>query len=344
MRALIVRLSSLGDVVLATAALEALAGERPDVEVEVLTRPAFAGLLQGHPVPRAVHTWAPGEGVREVARRVRAGRYDRVVDLQGNGRSFALQALTPGIRWLRWRKQALRRRLAARLRDRRWLGGEDVVARYLAALRPLGVVGSHWRPRLHPSAADRARAAELLGDTANVAPLALAPGARWATKAWPAGRWVELLHGWSAAGGGAAVLIGGAEDGELCAGILARAGTPGVILAGRTTPGETAAVLQSCRVLVGNDSAPLHLAGAVGTPVVALFGPTVTGFGFAPRGPADAVVEVDLPCRPCHVHGSDRCPEGHHRCLGDLAADAVLDRVRGVLGAGSGLRGEAGGR
>ncbi|HEX9894642.1 MAG TPA: glycosyltransferase family 9 protein, partial [Gemmatimonadales bacterium] len=87
----------------------------------------------------------------------------------------------------------------------------------------------------------------------------------------------------------------------------------------------SAALIERATVLVTNDSAPLHLAGAVGTPVVALFGPTVPAFGFGPTGAADRVVEVSgLACRPCSTHGPMVCPLGHHRCMIDLPVRSVL--------------------
>jgi len=86
-------------------------------------------------------------------------------------------------------------------------------------------------------------------------------------------------------------------------------------------------------VLVTNDSAPLHLATAVGTPVVAIFGPTVPGFGFGPRGPRDAIVEhPSLACRPCSAHGPQVCPLGHHRCMRELSVASVLAAVAAASG------------
>jgi heptosyltransferase-2 len=86
-------------------------------------------------------------------------------------------------------------------------------------------------------------------------------------------------------------------------------------------------------VLVTNDSAPLHLATAVGTPVVAVFGPTVTAFGFGPRGARDRVVEhPSLACRPCSAHGPQTCPLGHHRCMRELSVESVVAAVAAVSG------------
>jgi heptosyltransferase-2 len=81
-------------------------------------------------------------------------------------------------------------------------------------------------------------------------------------------------------------------------------------------------------VLVTNDSAPLHLAQAVETPTVAIFGSTVPAFGFGPRGPRDRVVEIaGLACRPCSAHGPPTCPLGHHRCMREIAVDRVLAAI-----------------
>lgn len=96
-------------------------------------------------------------------------------------------------------------------------------------------------------------------------------------------------------------------------------------LAGRTDVPTLAAVLAQARWFAGSDSGAGHLAAACGTPTATLFGPTVPAMGFAPRGVAAArVVEVEgLDCRPCHRHGPEICPLGHHRCLADLPVERL---------------------
>jgi heptosyltransferase-2 len=87
-------------------------------------------------------------------------------------------------------------------------------------------------------------------------------------------------------------------------------------------------VIRRACVLVTNDSAPLHFAQAVGTPTVALFGPTVPAFGFGPRGPRDRALGVlGLPCRPCSRHGPPACPLGHHRCMTELSLEQLLAAI-----------------
>lgn len=331
MKVLLVRLSSLGDVVLATAAVEALRQGRPDAELHVLTKPAFAEVFAGHPGVARVVAWPAGRGVADMARELGREGYDWVADLHANLRTRLLRLRLRGTRWSVYAKGSLRRRLAAAFHRPGLLEGRHVVDRYIEALRPLGVEPGRRLPRLEPGEAARAAARRLLGEAGwdGRAPVvALAPGARWPTKAWPPAHWAALLDALLAEGLGFPVLLGGAAEAALCAG-LAGGGVGN--LAGRTSIRETAAVLEEARVLVTNDSAPLHLATAVGTPVVALFGPTVRGFGFAPLGPRDEILEDEVDCRPCSLHGGDRCPRGHHRCLRGVQPDRVLGALRRVV-------------
>ncbi|MFU8856521.1 MAG: glycosyltransferase family 9 protein [Deferrisomatales bacterium] len=329
MKVLLIRLSSLGDVILATAAVEALCDDRPDAEVHVLTKPAFREVFQGNPGVAGLVEWEPAQGLTTLAQKLRAERYGWIVDLHANLRTHLLRLLVPGPRWTRYSKGSLRRRIAVALGRPGLLGASHVVDRYLGAMKPLGVRPLRRAPRMYPGDAERSRARWLLSQAGwreGEPVVVLAPAARWSAKAWPEGHWRELVRNLGGPEGRVfPVLVGSTEDRGLCARILD--GERGANLAGTTGVLETAAVLEEARALVTNDSAPLHLAGAVGTPAVALFGPTVRGFGFYPLGPRDVVLEQALPCRPCSVHGGERCREGHHRCLMEIEPGAVSEAV-----------------
>jgi len=126
----------------------------------------------------------------------------------------------------------------------------------------------------------------------------------------------------------AIVVVGGAEDRELGETIVTAVrpyGGTAVNACGRLSLRESVALIGKAAALVTNDSAPLHFAAAAGTPIVALFGPTLPTFGFGPRGPRDVALGVeDLACRPCSRHGPTRCPLGHHHCMRRLALEPVL--------------------
>jgi heptosyltransferase-2 len=160
--------------------------------------------------------------------------------------------------------------------------------------------------------------------------IALAPGAAHNTKRWPIEYWQDLARELSAAGY-SLVVVGGPEDfatGE----VVAAAGAPlAANAAGRFTLQGTGALLARSRALISGDTGVMHMATGVGTPVVALFGPTVRPFGFYPYSPRALVMERDLACRPCTAHGSAQCPLGHHRCLRDTLPGEVTAVLRRVL-------------
>ena len=195
-----------------------------------------------------------------------------------------------------------------------------------------GVVdAARLTPVLFPSAEDTDAVSRLLAATgASRAPLiALAPGSVWATKRWPG--FPALAS--ALAGRGRIVVIGGPGDRELAAGI--RSAVPDAIdTTGQLSLLASAELIRRSAVLVTNDSLPQHLASAMGTRTVTIYGPTIPGFGFGPLSAHSGTVgHAFLDCRPCHPHGPAECPLGHHRCMRDLATAEVLSRTLTVLAA-----------
>jgi heptosyltransferase-2 len=131
--------------------------------------------------------------------------------------------------------------------------------------------------------------------------------------------------------GSAVVVVGGPGDAALGATLANSAGRRVVNAAGVFGLQATAALLQKSRALISGDTGVMHMATAVGTPVLALFGPTVEAFGFFPYSPKAAVLELPLPCRPCTAQGGPRCPLGHHRCMDDIQPAAVYEALGRTL-------------
>jgi heptosyltransferase-2 len=124
-------------------------------------------------------------------------------------------------------------------------------------------------------------------------------------------------------------VVGGSDDVELGEEIVRAVGSHGALNAcGRLTLRQSAALIGRAALLVTNDSAPLHLATAMGTPIVSIFGPTVPEFGFGPIRPGDVSLGRDgLQCRPCSPHGPLQCPLRHHRCMRDLGVEVVTRAI-----------------
>ena len=160
--------------------------------------------------------------------------------------------------------------------------------------------------------------------------IALAPGAAHNTKRWPLEYWQELGRS-LAATGFPVVTVGGSDDRVAGQAVCDAIGLPSANAAGVFGLQGTGALLAQCRVLISGDTGVMHMATGVGTPVVALFGPTVRPFGFLPYTRKAVVLERDLDCRPCTAHGSAQCPLGHHRCLRQILPAEVEEIVHRML-------------
>jgi heptosyltransferase-2 len=324
---LVIQTAFLGDVILTTPLLSRLAERHGPVDV--VTTPAAATLLETHPAVRSVirydkHGTDKGwRGMRKLASELRARRYASVYLPHRSVRSAVLALLSGVPERVGFSDSAAAITYSRRVPRAR--AGHEVE-------RLLALAGSPAPApdvSLELTASDYATADDWL--TAHAVSsrfIALAPGSIWGTKRWP--YYAEL----AAALDRPCVVVGGAEDRSLAEAIVAA--TPGrtVSSAGQLALRASAALIQRAAVLVTNDSAPLHLATAVGTPVVALFGPTVPDFGFGPRRAGDTALGRDgLPCRPCSKHGPQTCPLGHHRCMRELAVETVAAALAAITSA-----------
>ncbi|GBD31529.1 ADP-heptose--LPS heptosyltransferase 2 [bacterium HR33] len=307
-RILIVRFSSLGDVILTTPLLSAIAERHPKATVTFVTRDTYAPLLDTNPCVTEVIGWPRREPIPALAGLLRERKFDVGLDLQRSLRSWRLRRAVRA-RWFAYPKGRLARW------SRVWLGynprnARSVVDRYFAAARALGVSRDGRAPAVYPTDQDRKAAAELAPEGCVV----LAPGASRPSKRWPAAYWRALADRLLDRGH-TVVAVGSAGERTLLSG-------GGIVEAYGLPLRTAAAVLERARVVVCNDSGALHLAAAVKRPVVALFGPTAAA-EFLPPNAAVLVLERFPPCRPCSSFGSSHCPLGHHRCMIEISPEEV---------------------
>ena len=324
---LVIQTAFLGDVVLTTGLLSALATRFGPVDV--LVTPAALPLLTTHPAVRKVLTYDKRGRDRgpvawwRLARALGAHQYARAYLPHGSLRSAGL-ARAAGIPARIGFADGAGAFLYTE-RIPRAPGGHEA-ERLLALARP--GAGATARVHIELTEDDRAEAyawlaARGMGDGF----VAIAPGSIWGTKRWPGfGELVRLLRS-------RVVVIGGPADQAVAQAMLDAAPDRVANAAGAVPLRVSAAILERAGILVTNDSAPLHLASATGTPTVAIFGPTVPRFGFGPRAPRSAIIErSDLACRPCSAHGPAKCPLGHHRCMREIPATTVRDTIQALIG------------
>jgi lipopolysaccharide heptosyltransferase II len=322
---LAVRFSSIGDVLLTTPLLRAIRQRHPGSGITVLTKPAQAPLLSHNPHVTRVLCVESGRRLRDLAAELRAARYTDLLDLHDSFRSRMLRVLVPG-NWTSYPKHRVARTLLIHTKRNWYRSWRPVAERYFVAARHLDVTPDGGPPEFFLGGEARQQIDQWLaaaGLAQDRSMIAVAPGAAHATKRWPVQHWEALIERIREQGHDV-VIVGGAADQQLATALTLKGPGRVVSAAGQFGLQGTGALIQRSAALVSGDTGVMHMATGVGTPVVALFGPTVKEFGFFPYTPASRVLELDLSCRPCSSKGGPRCPLGHHRCLVDIGPETVL--------------------
>ncbi len=333
-RMLFIKPSSLGDIVQALPTLAALRQHAPQAHIAWLVKRQWAGLLER--VEGIDRVWAVGPGLAgwlsEVPR-LRAERFDLAVDLQGLFRS-ALMARLAGcpvrIGFANGREGSpffYSRQVAVPTPEMHAVDRYLLVADALGAARP-----ATPQFRFIISQDDRGQVSDLLGRAgvrAGSPWIAMNVSARWPTKRWPAESFAAVADRLHQEGVGPVVLIGGPDDRTDAQAMKKLVKTSSMVdITGLTPLGLLPALLQAASVLVTNDSGPMHVAAAVDTPVVALFGPT-SPVRTGPYGTQHRILTNPIPCSPCF---SRRCRHSVDReCLTGIAPARVAEAVRSRL-------------
>lgn len=320
MNVFVIRFSSLGDCVLLCPFLDHLKRAGAG-EVAVLTKRAYADLF------------AAARGVDRVVAIDQGSRLHHLVGIADEWRSRDRVVIDAHASW---RSRIVAARMggaAARIEKhtrsrlqlivfKRSVVLPTMLERYATLADAVGAGPASLSPGGLAIPRDlEERAARTMGG--GVPFVAVAPGSRW-----PAKRWDGFVDACAALSAGARILLVGDEsDRASAAPIAARLGNACVDITGRARLMETAAHIARCRAFLGNDSGLMHLAEAVGTPVVALFGPTVREFGYFPSLPLSRTIERRLACRPCSRNGATPCPKGTVECLGHIPTRTVVEAV-----------------
>ncbi|OGF04476.1 MAG: hypothetical protein A2509_11660 [Candidatus Edwardsbacteria bacterium RIFOXYD12_FULL_50_11] len=319
---LLIRLGAIGDIVLATAAIEAISQAEPGSQIDLVCKARFAGLLKGHPKLANVYGFDETgrhsglRGLLMFIHELSANNYNFIIDLQNNPRSRMITLCLNAGKKIHWPKDTWRRRMLVWGRGR-GKTYKTVIQRYLAAVEKAGVKQPEAKPKLYPVVDDTIKLPQ--GEF-----IAIAPGAHWPTKRWTgfASLIAKMQNAYFKI-----VIVGDKSDKAIAEEIIKTSGANATNLCGQLDLAQLTYVLSQAKLLVTNDTGAMHIAEAAGTPVAAIFGPTVKQFGFAPWRPESRVIETELDCRPCALHGSKKCPKGHFNCMKLITAEQVKDSM-----------------
>jgi lipopolysaccharide heptosyltransferase II len=323
---LIVRFSSIGDILLTTPLVRAIRERHPDSRITFVVREDMADTIRHNKRIDEVVTWRRGSSLGDLAWQLREQEWTHRLDLHCSLRSYRLRRMIGG-RWRGYSKHRFRRKMI--IMSHGSMGGAlaPVAERYFAAARDLDVTPDGGPPEFFSSPEGEARAAAILAQHqlgVDRPFIALAPGAAHFTKRWPEYHWIDMVQKIGADRD--FIVLGGKAEETMAATIADAAKGSGraVSIAGRVSHDVNGALLRRAELLISGDTGLLHLASAVGTRVVGIYGPTVEAFGFFPYQADFTAVQHDLPCRPCSTQGGPKCPKGHHNCLVGITADEVI--------------------
>ncbi|MBI3901572.1 MAG: glycosyltransferase family 9 protein [Nitrosomonadales bacterium] len=342
---LLIQLGDIGDVVLTTPTIRAVKETYPDARVSILVRKPFGNLLTADP---NIHEIVESEKIRgslfhflwkylAFARRLRQAHYDLVIDLRTGDRGAILAFFTGAKKRVGrsveskkfWRELAFTTTVSGPTPNPENVHpGAD---QSLHIVREIGITATDSTPQLNIASVDQARALALLGKFGLAADsqwVSVNPCSRWKYKEWGYEKWGEVIDQLWQTHRLPAVLIGSLEETAACHEIVAGREERAFNLAGRTTLGELAAVLQLSSLHLGVDSAAPHIAAAVGTPTVTIFGPG-NWRGWTIDDHLHRVVTAGLPCIPCGQKGCE--DTGQSRCLDQLDSEAVLEKIYSVM-------------
>jgi lipopolysaccharide heptosyltransferase II len=341
-KTLVIRFSSIGDIVLSTPLLRVLRQRFPAGQIDYVTRKEYAELVKSNQNLNQTYEFdalAGFDGLRALKKKIKEEKYDLIVDLHDSLRSKYLRSLR-GPKRVVVNKRILERSMLVNLKKNVYREIVPVVDRYIETVRDLGVANDGKGLELHiPDEV-------LFGVSGKMARLklnrfekvvGLCPGARHFTKRWPADRFVRVGATCAQKKDAKVLVFGGADEETLCNRISSeineQAGAErATSLCGQFGLLETGAAMEYCDVIITNDTGLMHVATAMRKKLIAIFGSTVEEFGFFPYDPTAVVFERrGLECRPCSHIGRSECPEKHFRCMMEIESDEVYSKAKDLL-------------
>ncbi len=324
MKILVLRFSSMGDIVLTTPVLRCIKEQLPGAEVHFASRQKWADLL--HPNPRIDKVHVLEGGLRGLVRQLRREKFDCIIDLHNNLRTRIIKTALWSVKSYTFNKLNLRKALLTRFKID-LLPKKHIVQRYLKAASALGISDDGAGLEFY---FPKDYGGPIPAPQLPTAFHAFAIGGTWNTKRMP----VEKIAEWIGESPLPVVLLGDQNDAREAGSLKDSFPEKVINLCGTLDLNGSAWVLQRARSVISHDTGLMHIAAAMQKPIVSIWGNTVPAFGMYPyygkQSLMNAVIAevIGLDCRPCSKIGYDQCPRGHFRCMLDQDPEVILKALR----------------
>ncbi|MBN2460171.1 MAG: glycosyltransferase family 9 protein [Candidatus Cloacimonetes bacterium] len=330
MNFLILRLSSLGDIVLTQPVTKLLRERYPAARIDYLTKPAYREAVAAFGTIDNIYLHADEK--KATFSDLRKVHYDILIDLQTKINTWIIKRKLHSKRILTCNKQHWRRWLLTKKVIRK--SNQTMVNLYLHALRDLGINFHDIEPKIKPDEEQRKSVRRLLQqknlDTGNRI-ISIFPGSLHPTKQYPPDRIAAFINSIPDDWNCSFLLLGSSAERALTLEIVELTDHRAVDMCGDLKLGQMIAMIAETDVVISGDTGPMHVAAALGKPQIAIFGATHPCLGFSPRNDKAVILSAELDCQPCSLHGSRKCPRGHFRCMLTLKPEQLRDKLKEQL-------------
>ncbi len=340
---LIIRLSSIGDIILSSPLIRCLRNKFPKSQIDFLVRNDYSDLIKYNPHINNVIEFDIRNGfagLKKLTQQIKYENYDVILDIHNSLRSRYIRYFSKPKSVYVVNKRTVARFCLINFKHNLYKKEIPVAERYLETAKTLEVVNDKKGLEVFLDDSQQKKIAEMLLQTRpNDIKLivGVAPSAKHYTKKWHAEKYIELLSRLVSEQYALVLAFGGNEDKKEIDGIVNKVNEitgkqAAINFAGELSLLENAVAFDYCNVIITNDTGLMHLAAARKKKIVAIFGPTVREFGFFPYGTENIVVEnKTLNCRPCSHIGSNTCPKKHFKCMEDISSEKVYTEVKHIL-------------
>lgn len=327
MRVLIIRLSSIGDVILTTPVLKELKRKYPDIIIDFLVMENFKDAISGCPYidNLILFNKKKHDGLKKMiafGKGLKTNNYDYIFDLHAKVRSKVISNAI-GVKTYTYKKRGLLKSILVKTKAIKYKVDDTIIKNYFGAFKVLGLEYIGEDLTFSFDKKDMDKLDTLCIEYENV-PM-IAPGASKETKKWTKEGFAELIKLLYNKYGKKPIIIGSNSEYEMCEQIKNLAGDVAVNLAGKLTLKESGALLSKAKFLVTNDSGPFHIARGVKCPTFVIFGPTSPEMFEYDK--ENVLIYLNEPCSPCSLHGDKACPQKHFNCMKKLSAKMVMEII-----------------